>query len=213
METTLGMLPTVPMAGTLPLMQCRVGGDVFSSTDAGCEGQQVLARSGYVYTDPPAGQPALAIYRCTTGDGEHFDSTDAGCEGQHTEGRLGYTEAKATLTRYFSIYGDHDSTTGVLPLGYFYEGTLGVIPTAPVAGTVPLMRCRVGPDTFTSTDPGCEGQQVVARSGYVYTDPPAGQAAIAIYRCTAPDGEHFDSPDAGCEGQHTEGRLGYTLIH
>src|SRR4029077_13719349 len=128
---------TAPAADTLVLMQCRAGADIFSSTDANCEGQQTVTMSGFIYANPPAGQPTMAVYRCTTGVGEHFDSSDVNCEGQHTEARLGYALAKALLTRYYSIYGDHSTgTTTNLPPGYYFEQTLGVIPTVAMPGTV-----------------------------------------------------------------------------
>ena len=90
LETVLGYALTSMDANTRPLYDCLAGAsDHFVSLDAGCEGQQVGPRLGYVYSNPSPYAPTHPIYRCYTGI-EHFVSIDAGCEGQQTEEQLGY---------------------------------------------------------------------------------------------------------------------------
>jgi len=90
LETVLGYALTSMDANTLPLYDCLAGASYhFVSLDAGCEGQHVGPRLGYVYSNPSPYAPTHPIYRCYTGI-EHFVSIDAGCEGQQTEERLGY---------------------------------------------------------------------------------------------------------------------------
>jgi hypothetical protein len=213
LEGSLGFILPTQIANTHALYSCQIGGDEFTSPDANCEGQRVLRTLGWVYSSPPANMPVQPVYRCrVTSSGEHFDSLAANCEGQTVESVLGYTTAKRTLGRYYnSSIPDHGSTTGDVPQGYHYEGSLGLILSVGGANLQPLYACMIGNDEFTSPSSNCEGQQVLAWIGNAYASPPANIPNQAVYRCTVNGtGEHFDSNDINCEGQHAEFRLGYT---
>jgi hypothetical protein len=209
-EATFGMLSMVAQAGTQRLMSCMAGSDEFTSLDAACEGQQVVAQLGWIWAVAPQNLPSLAIYRCkVNGSGEHFDSVDAACEGQQIEAKLGYILARSILTRT-NRNGDHRSSSGALPPGYRMEGLFGYLSMSGESGTQLLMACQSGTDEFDSLDPGCEGQEAIGVLGYIWQQPPAGLPSYATYRCKmTTTGEHFDSIDAGCEGQTKEGLLGY----
>lgn len=89
-EAVLGLLAD-DGPGMVPLLICRSGADVFSSTDATCEGGEVVERAGAIWSAPPAGLASAPLLRCrVTGGGERFDSLDPGCEGQQVESTLGY---------------------------------------------------------------------------------------------------------------------------
>ncbi|MGI5204743.1 cutinase family protein [Spirillospora sp. CA-108201] len=210
LAATFGLLARTADEGTLPFYSCQTGEDVFSSTSTTCEGRTVLSRLGYIYASPPAGHPAVAVFRCKTAEGEHFDSANPTCGGMTVEGRLGYVLGYGKLTRY-NAGGEHGSATMTVPVGYQAEGTLGLLPLATTPGTVPVFACRAGTDLFTATSATCEGQTEVSQLGFIYTAPPADQPSVAVYRCKTTAGDHFDSLDAACEGRTVEGRLGYVL--
>jgi hypothetical protein len=126
----------------------------------------------------------------------------------------------------FQNNADHWVTIGNAAsiASYTLQGTLGYLSTTQHAGMVPLYGCTV-PSTgnhFVSFDGGREGIGVGDSSvtslpfvlGYVYTSPPAGVTATAIYRCHLPTGSEsvfFDSTDTNCEGQPKDGPQGYVL--
>lgn len=95
-EGYYGTLSMTQLPGTTALLRCRDGIDVFSSTDAACEGKTVVRRIGYVWTSPPPtvpGAPAAVgseLFRCRADWGDLFDSRDPGCEGQTRERSLGF---------------------------------------------------------------------------------------------------------------------------
>src|SRR5205085_1216554 len=112
--------------GTVAWYECQIGSDTFTSTQSSCEGQKVIGLLGWAYSSPPAGVPAVAIYRCmVAATGEHFDTPGSNCEGQHADaGRLGYLVGTAPFSR-FSNGSDHLSMVGVPPAGYHWESTYG----------------------------------------------------------------------------------------
>jgi hypothetical protein len=87
--------------GTRPLYSCQSGPDLYSSTDAACEGGTVLAVTGHVWTAKPSDVDSLPLYRCKAGT-DRFLSLLADCEGQTMDKQLGYTlVAVPTVTAVF----------------------------------------------------------------------------------------------------------------
>ena len=74
------------------------------------------------------------------------------------------------------------------------------------------MRCYTGVANFFSTDPGCEGTQVVGPLGYVSTQR-TSEMARPLRRCyNAPALRHFHWLDLACPaltGVKDEGQVGY----
>ncbi|WP_370942830.1 LamG-like jellyroll fold domain-containing protein [Amycolatopsis sp. cg5] len=90
-EGSFGRVPLAVMEGTVPLRTCKDGTDIFSSTDANCEGKTQVKVSGWIWTSPPAGVENKAVYRCATNtESERFDSSDPACAGNRVLGLLGY---------------------------------------------------------------------------------------------------------------------------
>lgn len=115
--------------------------------------------------------------------------------------------------RYFNG-SVHEVTTGwVSPSGGFKtQELLGHLYQNPQLGAgVAFYGCKQGDaDYFVSLDSGCEGERILGKDGYAYSQPVAGLHLMAVYRCkTAQD--HFVSKDPNCEGQTTEERLGYVV--
>ncbi|UVS81293.1 LamG domain-containing protein [Actinokineospora sp. UTMC 2448] len=103
------------------------------------------------------------------------------------------------------------STSSPAPEGYHFSATLGLMPAAGEAGTIPLYACLYGTDAFTSPDPGCEGQTTLGEAGRVYSAAPS-VPSTRVYRCRrGPD--HFDSTDPTCGGATVDGPLGYTIAY
>ncbi|MFC6081692.1 hypothetical protein [Sphaerisporangium aureirubrum] len=124
-----------------------------------------------------------------------------------------FRDAYSQLSRYNNQAGDHHTETATPGVGWTPEGVLGLLPVNAQAGTLPLTSCRIGSDHFTSTDPGCEGHEVVRLLGHIHTAQPSGTASVALYRCVVHGGgDHFDSTDPACEGRHVDGRLGYLPV-
>lgn len=205
-ESTLGTLLNRPVSGTRALYKCSIGSDTFTSTNATCEGQKVVELLGYIYTKAPTNAPSVQVYRCRTGT-EHFDSVNSTCEGRTVESSLGFAVDYAQLNRD-NNGSDHLTTTGPTPSGYHEESNLGAVLITPSAGSRALYGCSIGADTFTSTNPNCEGQKIVRLIGYVYTSKPSTVPTVPLYRCRTGQ-EHFDSNAADCEGRTTESLLGY----
>lgn len=117
------------------------------------------------------------------------------------------------LTRYWDQHNsDHRSTMWIAPTGSTVEGVLGKLYSSATPGTHPLYMCKVGKDTFTSSDVNCEGKSYVTRLGWIYSAKPSGVSTRPIFRCRTTTGEHFDSVEANCEGQAVDGPLGYALV-
>lgn len=101
-EGPQGYLGLAEEAGTAPLFSCVDSGDHFLSTDAACEGKQVIGSIGRVWTQAPDGKPSKPIYRCLFG-GQRFASLAANCEGQTLDKQLGHVlTAVPTTTAEFS---------------------------------------------------------------------------------------------------------------
>lgn len=97
MEGVFGYLSFTNEPNTRILMSCQLNWDEFLSLDPNCEGQQVLRPLGWIWTQPPAGVPYQAIYRCLIlSSGEHFTSVMNNCEGEgiRNEGLQGYVRTR-----------------------------------------------------------------------------------------------------------------------
>lgn len=122
-----------------------------------------------------------------------------------------------SFNRYFNG-SVHEVTTGwVSPIGNFQlQQALGHLYAHPLHGaTVPFYGCKGSQkDYFVSLDIGCEGQRILGKEGYGYSQPVAGLNLVALYRCSSgqvPFQDHFVSKDPKCEGQTAEQLLGYVL--
>jgi hypothetical protein len=91
LQQTEGHLQANPLNGaTLPFYGCIAGqSNYFVSLDVNCEGQRVLGKDGYGYSQPVPGLNLVALYRCSTAN-DHFVSQDPKCEGSTTDELLGY---------------------------------------------------------------------------------------------------------------------------
>jgi hypothetical protein len=108
----------------------------------------------------------------------------------------------------------HEATSGWVSTdgGFQLQKLLGHLYANPLQGaTVPFYGCKKGAtDYFVSLDIDCEGQRILGKNGYGYSQPVSGLNLRALYRCsTAYD--HFVSEDPKCEGQATDELLGYVL--
>jgi len=116
-----------------------------------------------------------------------------------------------SLNRYFNGRV-HEVTTGwISPNGDFIkQQILGHLYASPAEGaTLPFYGCKRGQtDYFVSLDSACEGQRMIGKQGYAYTQPLPGNKLVALYRCSSSE-DHFVSQDPKCEGQTTDGLLGY----
>jgi hypothetical protein len=121
--------------------------------------------------------------------------------------------AEVAFNRYFNGLV-HEVTTGwTSPNGGFqWQELLGHLYANPLSGaTVPFYGCKGGgTDYFVSLDVGCEGQRMLGKDGYGYSQPVPGLNLIALYRCKSGQ-DHFVSKDPKCEGQTTDKLLGYVL--
>ena len=121
----------------------------------------------------------------------------------------------ATAPLYLYFNGNvHEVTTGwISPDGGFQsQKLLGHLYANPLHGaTVPFYGCkRAQTDYFVSLDIGCEGQRILGKQGYGYSQPVPGLNLVALYRCST-GYDHFVSQDPKCEGQATDEILGYVL--
>ncbi|MEV4754546.1 LamG-like jellyroll fold domain-containing protein [Micromonospora sp. NPDC049559] len=217
-ESPLGYPAPADAPNTRMLYSCLAGTDEFESAQADCEGQHVLGELGPVYVSAPADVPTTPLYRCRM-SGDHFVSLASNCEREQVEGLLGYARIYSSLIRYRQRdgLGEHRSSAQRMPATYEPEGSLGIISRVGLPGTVALRVCQDGTDTFSSTDPGCEGKAVVETTGSIWTAPPSGMESVPLLRCqvigsTGNVVERFDSTDAGCEGQRVEKVLGYVVV-
>jgi hypothetical protein len=123
------------------------------------------------------------------------------------------SSATIPLSRYFNG-SVHEVTTGwVDPDGSFQvQGVLGNLYENPLQGAnVPFYGCkRAQTDYFVSLDVGCEGQRILGKQGYGYSQPVSGLDLVALYRCST-GLDHFVSKDPKCEGQTTDELLGYVI--
>jgi len=121
------------------------------------------------------------------------------------------------FNRYFNGIV-HEVTTGWFDptAGFQLQELLGHLYASPLHGaTVPFYGCKgAEKDYFVSLDIGCEGQRVLGKEGYGYSQPVSGLNLVPLYRCNegqVPFQDHFVSKDPKCEGKTTEALLGYSL--
>ena len=127
-------------------------------------------------------------------------------------------DPQVALNRYLNR-STYEVTTGWISptAGFQLQELLGHLYARPLHGaTVPFYSCKRGQkDYFVSLDIGCEGQRILGKEGYGYSQPVAGLNLVALYRCgdggQVPFQDHFVSKDPKCEGQTTEELLGYVL--
>jgi hypothetical protein len=121
--------------------------------------------------------------------------------------------ATIPLNRYFNgvVY---EVTTGWIDpnAGFQLQAILGHLYANPSAGaTVAFFGCKGGEENyFVSLDVSCEGQRILGRDGYGYSQPVSGLNLVALYRCSTGQ-YHFVSKDSKCEGQTTDELLGYVV--
>ncbi|TCO55808.1 LamG domain-containing protein [Actinocrispum wychmicini] len=217
-DVPLGMMLSAQGPNSRRLYACvRDSTDEFTSIEPGCEGAAKVADLGWVFTTQPTDWPTVPLNRCRQANGELFDSSSPTCEGQTLDRLLGYMVGYAPLTRYVHPLGrEHTVTTGAVPPGYRFEGTVGLLGMVAEPGTVPLMSCMDGVDQFVSTDPACGGKAVTGTVGQIWTSAPAGRASAVLYQCAVTSGpaagQVFASRQADCEGQTVRGQLGYVLV-
>ncbi|HEX4812382.1 MAG TPA: LamG-like jellyroll fold domain-containing protein [Nonomuraea sp.] len=95
-EGPIGTVSMAQLPGTTALMNCRLNGDTFTSTDAACEGGTVVSKVGYIWTSPPQDVPgapgaiSAELFRCVSNWGDLFDSLDRACEGHTLQRSLGF---------------------------------------------------------------------------------------------------------------------------
>jgi hypothetical protein len=117
------------------------------------------------------------------------------------------------FNRYFNGYAYEVTTGWISPRGKFqFQEALGHLYAGPRNGaTLPFYACKGGlTQYFVSLDPGCEGQRILGKNGYAYTQPVSGLNLLALYRCTN-GGNYFVSKDPKCEGQTPDQLLGFVL--
>ncbi len=121
--------------------------------------------------------------------------------------------AAIPFNRYFNK-DVHEVTTGwISPIGGFHlQEVVGHLYPNPLHGAaVPFYSCKGGQkDYFVSLDIGCEGQRILGKNGYGYSQPVSGVNLVALYRCST-GYDHFVSKDPKCEGHTTDELLGYVL--
>jgi hypothetical protein len=115
------------------------------------------------------------------------------------------------LARYLTNEGISIVTTGPVPQGSHYLGSLGSMAPAGTTGTRTVYSCLNNTrDYFLSTNTTCEGKLNLGPTGQLWTSKPAGLETLPVYRCLVPNGMHFASNDTACDGATNEGLLGYS---
>ena len=92
-EVSQGKISANSITGTMPLLDCDLGGNHLASVYSSCEGGTSNGIMGYIWES--AGNNRIPIYRCYISNSsgtDHFLSVDAQCEGQVVEGLLGYVQ-------------------------------------------------------------------------------------------------------------------------
>jgi hypothetical protein len=210
---SLGLPAPADAPDTAMLYSCRTAADEFMSTDPNCEGARSMGELGPVYKAPPEGIPTVPIYKCKGGTlGERFESPEAGCEGATNTGTLGYAQAFTYLSRYRETegLGERRSSARAVPAKYRPDLSLGIISLTQQPGTVALMACRSGTDSFLSLQADCEGKDVLETTGWIWPSAPEGQESQQLLRCrTASSGELFETVDPTCEGEVLDKPLGF----
>ena len=126
-------------------------------------------------------------------------------------------DPEVAINRYFNG-STYEVTTGWISpnAGFELQELLGHFYAQPLHGaTVPFYSCKRGQeDYFVALDIGCEGQRILGKEGYGYSQAVSGLNLVALYRCRdgqVPFQDHFVSKDPKCEGKTPEGLLGYSL--
>ena len=168
-----------------------------------------------------ASYPTIQMYTSVSYPPPNWDATPAaaGYSGRYPTWILMPIEwtpgasAEVAFNRYFNGLV-HEVTTGWTSpnAGFQWQELLGHLYANPLSGaTVPFYGCKGGgADYFVSLDVGCEGQRMLGKDGYGYSQPVPGLNLIALYRCKSGQ-DHFVSKDPKCEGQTTGQLLGYVL--
>jgi hypothetical protein len=90
-DLSLGIISLTQQPGTVALMACRSDTDTFLSTQADCEGKEVLETTGWLWPSPPGAQESQQLLRCrTASSGELFETVDPTCEGEFLDKPLGF---------------------------------------------------------------------------------------------------------------------------
>jgi hypothetical protein len=173
--------------------------------------------NGNVYVGPT---PAIQMYITVSNPRPPWDASPASAGGSGFVDRWDLAPVQwvpntplMPLNRYYNGTS-HVVTTGwISPSGGFQlQSTLGHIYESQQQGaTVPFYGCKRGSkDYFVSLDNACEGQRILGKNGYGYSQPVDGLNLVALYRCKTKQ-DHFVSADPKCEGQTTDELLGYVL--
>ncbi|GIJ42180.1 hypothetical protein Vwe01_55050 [Micromonospora andamanensis] len=216
-EWSLGTLTPAGTEGTRTLYSCRAHVNYFLSLMEDCEGYTRLGALGGLYATVPDGIPTVPVHRCKQSPtGTHFASRSSTCEGRVYEGFLGHALAYGNLvgSQRPSTPPDRAAAAHGLPADYRPQQKLGLVSLNGGAGTVPLMTCRSGEDTFSSTDPACEGATVVTQSASLWhpETPPQGVTELGgLFRCRTTAGDVFEADNPGCDGEDFVAFLGYTI--
>ncbi|GIF78009.1 LamG-like jellyroll fold domain-containing protein [Asanoa siamensis] len=118
------------------------------------------------------------------------------------------------IARFKNVGGYHVVTTGPVPTGSHFEGSLGVPAPNDAENTVTIRSCRNGSrDYLLAYD--CGNGTDLGAIGKLYADPPpADVETVPIYRCAIRNGgTHFAAHDSGCEGQVMEELLGHARAY
>ncbi|MFI6485482.1 LamG domain-containing protein [Nonomuraea sp. NPDC050663] len=117
------------------------------------------------------------------------------------------------LGRFVNVGDYHIVTTGPVPAGSHFEGSLGVPAPAGAENTATWYSCRIGNSNDYFLAHSCGTYVNLGSIGSYYTSPPEGIESLAVYRCKIGNKSHFASTDPLCENQTAEGRLGYTRAY
>jgi hypothetical protein len=167
---TAAVLVVVTVAADAhPLFSCVSGTDHFTSTQADCEGRQLVGSLGST-ADAAAGATTAPLYRCYNGK-DHLDSSSGVVVAVVGAASVNLTGGANTITTTASTA----ATYALCPAGYTEEELLGnVYKSAGAApGTTALYRCIQSGDHFSSLDPACGGKTVEGMLGYVVAPSPA----------------------------------------
>ncbi len=118
------------------------------------------------------------------------------------------------LARYVSHNSKHYLSTGPVPRGARFEGSLGLPVPAGTPNTQMVYSCEYPGGQFTSISPTCENMTRIGTIGLLYKEKPDDVPTLPIYRCLVPkSGDHFNSHDENCEGFTKEWLHGYSLAY
>jgi hypothetical protein len=168
-----------------------------------------------------ASYPTIQMYASTSYPQPNWQATPAEAGSSAANGNwilmpmewVPVPAAKISFNRYFNG-SVHEVTGGWIDpnAGFQLENLLGHLYASPSDGaTTPFYGCKNGQeDYFVSLDPGCEGERMLGKDGYAYSQPVSGLNLVALYRCSSGQ-DHFVSQDPKCEGKTTDELLGYVV--